>query len=65
MFLSSSFTYADRFVQIIDVPNLSVYVKLRIINEYSHFLKYVSNNSVRKTGKMNAEDVPEKGNYSS
>lgn len=33
--------------------------------EYSPFLKYVSNSSVRKTGKVNAEDGLEKDNYSS
>ena len=49
MFLSSCFTYADRFVQMVDVPNLIVYVKLRIINEYSHFLKWVEKTHHKKS----------------
>ena len=32
--------------------------------EYSRFLKYESNNNVKKTGKMNVGDVPEKDNCS-
>ena len=32
--------------------------------EYSRFLKYESNNNVKKTEKMNAGDVPEKDNCS-